>query len=66
MEGVARTPKSGLDQSVYGLQQDRVSGGCCCCMDAGLSCGIADSDNPIFIGGLRADTIVDCECRGVF
>jgi len=25
-----------------------------------------DSDNPAFIGGLRADTIVDGECAGVF
>jgi len=25
------------------LQQDRIGGGYCCCMDAGLSCGIAGS-----------------------
>ena len=34
--------------------------------ERGLSYELADSDNPAFTGGLRADTIVDGECTGVF
>lgn len=35
------------------FQQDRIGGGCCFCMDAGLSGGIAGSDDCAFEGGRR-------------
>jgi len=67
MEGVARTPESGLDQSVYGLQRDRIGGGCCCCMDAGVVARdrwfwrLCDSS---VVGAPMS--VVDGRCAGVF
>ncbi|MEA1864997.1 MAG: hypothetical protein U9N46_07350 [Euryarchaeota archaeon] len=64
VSGIQAKLAVGQSGDMYEQEADRVADAVM--YERGLLYELAGSDNPAFIGVLRADTIVDGECTGVF